>query len=70
MLRVVEGIHGLWRYHLAPAERQAQALCGAKTMVTSIPLSAWGHRSDHLYESYCEKCARSPEGRAALKPQP
>lgn len=56
-LQVVEGVAGTWFYHLAgKLERSTEALCGAQTMATHVPLSAWGTRG-HLREAWCEKCA-------------
>jgi hypothetical protein len=55
--QIAEGIAGVWFYHLAPRESTGtKALCGAQTMKTSIPVSAWGHRSEHIRERYCKEC--------------
>lgn len=65
-LRVVEGIAGTWFYHLRRAHAEV-SLCGAKVMMTGIPVSAWGTKT-HLRERWCETCAeaaalaRAPEG--------
>jgi hypothetical protein len=55
-LHVTEGIGGVWFYHLSLAATNSTALCGAKTMHTSIPLASWGVRG-HLNEGWCSKCA-------------
>ena len=55
-LHVTEGIGGTWHYHLSLAETNASGLCGAKTMLTSVPMGAWGLRG-HLNERYCPDCA-------------
>lgn len=57
-LRVVEGVESTWSYHLAHGP-QRDALCDpARTMMqTNLPLSAWGYKSDHLPERYCDQCA-------------
>ena len=52
-LKIVEGISGVWHYHLA---RDGKALCGARTMPTGLRLNTWGFRSDHLHETYCREC--------------
>jgi hypothetical protein len=54
--KIVEGIAGLWHYHLARVDASDnQALCGAQTMLTHLPLETWGFRS-HIRETYCDKC--------------
>lgn len=57
-LRVVEGVSGVWFYHLATQDR-LQPLCDPSRLVmqTGIPLAAWGHRVGHLPEKYCDQCA-------------
>lgn len=48
-----ESIHGNFFYHIALED---QVLCGkTNTMLTRIPLSAWGVTS-HLHEKYCKEC--------------
>lgn len=54
-MHVTEGISGTWFYHLSEDGKTFRALCGAKTMHTNVPLSAWGTRS-HLNERWCETC--------------
>lgn len=54
-MKVSEGISGTWFYHLSEDEHSIRGLCGAKTMRTEVPLSAWGYRG-HLNERWCEKC--------------
>lgn len=56
-LHVTEGIAGYWSYHLSRQGTNATALCGARTMSTSIPLSGWGHIG-HLNEKWCTECTR------------
>ena len=55
-LRVVEGVEGMFRYHLATQD-QMKAVCDPerRVMHTSIPLSTWGFRG-HLKEKYCAQC--------------
>ena len=55
-LRVVEGVEGMFRYHLAPQD-EMKAVCDPNTRVmhTSIPLHTWGFRG-HLNEKYCAQC--------------
>lgn len=62
-LHVTEGVSGNWHYHLSAPGTNAKALCGAHTMYTGVPLSAWGFKG-HLNETYCTKCAKA--GAAAL----
>ena len=57
-VHVTEGIGGVWFYHLSVEGTNAKALCGAKTMYTSISLASWGVRG-HLNEGWCTKCAAS-----------
>lgn len=56
-LQIVEGVSGMWSYHLAYTDTPHFSVCGAHTMHTSIPLSRWGNVSKHIPDSYCEKCA-------------
>jgi hypothetical protein len=58
-LRIVEGVEGIWHYHLSETGLNSHpALCGkANVMQTEIPLSAWGKRS-HLSETYCKECEK------------
>ena len=63
-LLVTEGIAGTYHYHLA-FTGDTRALCGARVMHTSVPLTAWSYRG-HLNEHYCATCAEHPEGAAAL----
>lgn len=63
-LHITEGISGAWFYHLSKADNKAMALCGARTMITAIPLTAWGARG-HLKEGYCATCAK--QGADALR---
>lgn len=55
-VHVTEGVLGTWHYHLSTTGTNATALCGARTMHTSVPLSAWGFKGE-LRERYCSECA-------------
>lgn len=57
-MHVTEGISGVWFYHISVEGTNATALCGAKTMLTHIPMSAWGVRG-HLNEGWCKACAEA-----------
>lgn len=64
-LKLVEGISGVWHYHLARVgESDQRGLCGAKTMSTGAPLSSWGFKPSHMRHSYCDECAE----KAGIKP--
>lgn len=54
-MSITEGIEGYYNYHLCSDGKTSKALCGAATMQTYVPLSAWGTIS-HLNESWCKKC--------------
>jgi hypothetical protein len=58
LYRISEGISGTWFYHLEPKTSAGipTALCGARVMRTSVPVSAWGTRT-HLKERWCQECA-------------
>ena len=59
-MEIVEGIEGFWNYHIA--KTNADALCGKKRkhlMLTNVSFNAWGWKSDHISESYCEECDAS-----------
>lgn len=56
--QIVEGVAGVWHYHLAPKGISATALCGALTMATEAPLSSWGFKPGHIPHSYCSECER------------
>jgi hypothetical protein len=58
-LKIVEGVAGVWHYHLSnTGENYQPALCGKKeVMRTEIPLSTWGVKS-HLNETYCKECEK------------
>jgi hypothetical protein len=57
-LVIVEGVEGYWRYHWAPEDRYHMALCGARTMPTSVPV--WGMRcgNDTIRYKWCSTCAK------------
>jgi hypothetical protein len=61
--RISEGVGGHHHYHLQQIGK-AGAICGARTMQTSIPLSAWGVVS-HLNERWCEECEKTRCERSA-----
>ena len=51
--KIRESIHGNFYYHIALDDNP---LCSEEyTMITSIPIKAWGTVS-HLHERYCKKC--------------
>ena len=53
---IVEGVAGCWHYHIAPADRTAQAYCGAVTMSTHVAWNSWGYKPKHIPHSYCKEC--------------
>ena len=55
---IVEGIGGTWFYHLAETGKKSTALCGRPTMSSEMTRAAWGYRSAHIGERYCENCER------------
>lgn len=59
LLDVVEGVEGVWSYHLA-RHGTLKPLCSRShpVMGTGIPLEGWGHRAGHLPERYCDECAK------------
>lgn len=58
-LCVVEGVEGVWSYHLAPAGTLTPLCTRVRpVMATGIPLNGWGHRASHLPEKYCAECER------------
>src|SRR3990167_551705 len=54
---VTEGVESTWHYHLSEPRdgRETWALCGARVMNTTIPISAWG-TVGHLRERWCSFC--------------
>lgn len=59
VLKVTEGVSGMYHYHLSEAHRTSRALCGAMTMGTSIPLEGWKVPfGEHFSKrpTWCEKC--------------
>lgn len=61
-LVVTEVSTGYWTYHLSRRRNIMRGLCGAPTLPTAMPLSAWGAPGDenlpaHKQPVYCEKCA-------------
>lgn len=55
-LVVVEGVSGVWHYHIAEVGHETTAICGAKTMPCAAPLSSWGFKPEHMRTSYCAEC--------------
>jgi len=64
-VRLCEGIAGMWRYHLCPADDETgtKSLCGKQTMICNSPVDSWGFKSDHMPYSYCAECERIALGR-------
>lgn len=63
-LKVVEGVKGVWHYHLSESGRNFQpALCGErKVMQTEVPLTTWGETGGNVPASYCLECVRIYQG--------
>lgn len=59
-LYVVEGIAGVYHYHLSlTGENMKPALCGeTRVMHTECRVSSWGGKISHLRESYCKECEK------------
>jgi len=59
-LKIVEGIVGVWRYHLSETGEPCKpALCGnTRVMQTKIPLANWNNtpKDWHVPESFCKEC--------------
>lgn len=55
---IAEGVSGTWYYNLSDVSTNATALCGAKTMNTSILMKCWGVRG-HLNERRCATCVEN-----------
>lgn len=56
-IEVVEGVEGVWHYHLR-RKGESAAICGNhRIMPTQIPLSYWGQKAEHILESYCPRCS-------------
>lgn len=55
---VCEGVESTFHYHLRHAGTHI-SLCGARVMVTAIPLKNWGvnSRNERLRERWCATCA-------------
>ena len=59
--RVVEGISGVWHYHLTDEPKNgssAKSICGARTMYSGMPIDSWGYKPTHMPTSYCKECER------------
>lgn len=63
--RVVEGVSGNYRYHLAANGTVGKSLCGELIMNTEIPAAAWGV-SGHLREHWCADCQAIANGAPTL----
>jgi hypothetical protein len=61
VMKVTEGISGLWHYHLSKDDSKTKALCGAAVMGTSMRLEDWGKPfGEHFPKkpTYCKECDR------------
>lgn len=72
-LVITEVSTGYWQYHLSRRGNIMRGLCGAATLPTAMPLSAWGAPGDPGLPKdkgprYCEKCANIawPNGQPAV----
>jgi hypothetical protein len=63
-LKIVEGIVGVWHYHLSETgENCKPTLCGnTRVMQTALPLDSWGVKGGNVPSSYCEKCDKLYKG--------
>ena len=64
LYEVTEGIESTWHYHLSIKGRHTFALCGRKTMKTSLPLAKFGvgkpaPEGSQLFGRWCAECQRS-----------
>jgi hypothetical protein len=59
-VRLCEGVVGMWRYHLCPADDDTgtKSLCGKQTMSCNSPVESWGFKPKHMPSSYCADCER------------
>jgi hypothetical protein len=58
-LKITEGIHGTWYYHLSRSD-QTRSLCGKPVMPTRLPLDSWGTVT-HIKERYCSQCQQKAD---------
>lgn len=67
--RICEGRSGMWHYHLCliTDKHSLIAICGAETMHANAPLETWGHKSDHIPDSYCEVCDQLAQNNQEMK---
>ncbi|MET3371974.1 hypothetical protein ABIC89_001015 [Variovorax boronicumulans] len=59
-LAITEGISGLWHYHLSDEAKKMRGLCGAQTMHTAMPLTAWKVPFGENFPkrpTWCEACS-------------
>ena len=54
---LVEGVAGVYHYHLSRDGRRALCDPGLVVMPTRVPASTWGTRT-HLRETYCAACGK------------
>lgn len=60
-LKITEGIHGMWHYHLSTADDLYRGLCGKEVMSTAMRLSAWRVPfGEHFPKppTWCNECDR------------
>jgi hypothetical protein len=55
---ITEEWTGYFKYHISYRNTYTKPICGKEitTMQTAIPMDAWGHRSEHIRETYCPVC--------------
>lgn len=60
-VRVVEGTHGMWHYHLARVGEYVAACGDGNVMNTSLPVAMFGRevpKNQQIPESHCTECMR------------
>lgn len=65
-LRVVEGISGIWFYHLqSDTCKPGLSLCNKQVMRRNVRLEYWGKtpKDYHIPEKWCRECPRIAEER-------
>jgi hypothetical protein len=63
-LRVVEGVSGVWFYHLQHEKNEpGLSLCGKQVMRRDIRLDYWGKtpKNYHIPEKWCTRCPEIAE---------
>lgn len=53
---VVEGVAGVFFYHIGLTDKPSRSLCGKETMPTRIPLGQYNSAAGHLDEKWCQDC--------------